>query len=453
VISTKLRRRAALTLLTVAALFSTAATALADPVIERVESKVSRNRRLTVVIEATFSGRGELRIEGDVNGKRVRKRKRVRRAGTKRLRVKIDAKQLRLRKLTEALVFDVKAVAEERDGGMVERPVQTTIPVPVVLLGGFGNELAPGGTSVFGVALNAATGGTYDLGTERPTMIAHDYASLDASLSELARELNKTVRAALRGTSFARVDVVGYSMGGLVARRWLADQGAGKVRRMVFLATPNEGAPLVQVIGLGLDSDLLGGALAGVIPGLGEASGLGDILDGVLDGTISPDTLRIFYPTYEWAFVTINVPFLGEQRIALTSNLLGTFGAFLPPELAGLDFNLDSPLTPLNAVGPDSRAAYFALGYSSLPTELLGVEIGTLDEVDFGALITGGDEFDPLSLATGEGDGLVPWRSLVMADTPGWSEAITATDLGVGTHVTILADPACITRVAEILSE
>ena len=81
------------------------------------------------------------------------------------------------------------------------------------------------------------------------------------------------------------------------------------------------------------------------------------------------------------------------------------------------------------------------------------MEIGTLDEVDLTALLAGGADFDPLSLASGEGDGLVPWRSLVMSDTPGWAGAITATDLGAGTHVTILADPICIARVAEILAE
>jgi pimeloyl-ACP methyl ester carboxylesterase len=434
-------------------LLAAAAPALADPVIERVDTEVSRNRRLTVVIEATFSGRGELRLEGDVNGKRIRKRKKVRRAGTRRMRVKLDAKKLRLRRLRESLVFDVNAIASERGGASVERPVLETIPVPVVLLGGLGNELGSGGMDAFALALDLAAGGAYVRDGDAPTLIVHEYPSLEGSLSELAKDLNKTVRSALRGTSFARVDVVGYSMGGLVARRWLADKGAGKVRRMVFLATPNEGAPLAQVAGVALGSDLLEGAIGDLVPGLGDASGIGDVLDGVLASTIAPDTLRIFYPTYDWAFATVNIPFLGEQRISLTSGVLDTFGALLPEQFRGLDFTLDSPLTPLNDVGPDDRADYHAIGYTALPTELLGVEIGTLDEIDLGGLITGGEEFDPLTLADGEGDGLVPWRSLVMADTPGWADAIESTDLGIGTHVTLLADPRCIARVAEIVAE
>jgi len=445
-------------LLASACILSAAAPARADPVIERVETSVSRNRCLTITIEATFSGRGEFRVEGTVNGKNVRKRKRVRRAGTRRFRVKLDAKKLRLRKLDQALVFDVSAVASERDGGVAERPVHETIPVPVVLLGGLGNELDGGGVDAFGLAVNDALGAAYQQDGKRPTMLVHEYASLDRSLRALAKGLHKTVRGALRGTSFGRVDVVGYSMGGLVARRWLADQGAGKVRRMIFLATPNEGAPLVQVLGLGLQTDALGGLLSGLIPDTGDGSAIGDALgtllgDGLLGDGLDADTLRTFYPTYPWLFVTVDVPILGEQRLALTPQLLNTFGAFLPEDLAGLDLDLDSPLRPLNDVAPDNRAVFYALGYTALPTDLLEVEIGTLDELDVTALLAGGEDIDPLSFLSGEGDGLVPWRSLVMADTPGWAAAIEATDLGVGTHVTILTDAACVARVAEILSE
>jgi len=412
-----------------------------------------------VTIEATFAGPGELRLEGDVNGKPVRVRKRVRRAGTRRLRVKLDAKRLRLRRLDEPLVFDVKAIADEIDGAMVERPLLETVPVPVIVLGGLGNELGPNGVGAFGLAVDLASGGSYEQDGKQPTMIVHEYASLDRSLPKLAKGLNKTVRAALRGTSFARVDVVGYSMGGLVARRWHADKGAGKVRRMVFLATPNEGAPLAQLLGIGLQTDLLDGALSALVPGLddtggiGGVGGVGDALAGLLGDVVSPDTLRTFYPTYPWLFITVPLPIVGDQRLAVTSELLETFGAFLPGELSGLQLDFDSPLTPLNRIAPDDRTEFFALGYSSLPTDLVGLEVGTLDEVDLTALLSGGDDFDPLSLASGEGDGLVPWRSLVMSDTPGWADAITATDLGVGTHVTLLADPICIARVAEILAE
>ncbi len=107
---------------------------------------------------------------------------------------------------------------------------------------------------------------------------------------------------------------------------------------------------------------------------------------------------------------------------------------------------------PASRRSPDASTSYFAIGYAALLTEQGGVEIGTVDEIDVTGLL-GGGEIDPLSLADGEGDGLVPWRSLVMADTPAWAPRIDATDLGAGTHVTLLTDPACIARVTEILTE
>ena len=445
-------------LLTAAALALLAAPSLAAPVIERVDADLSKRRRLTVVIEARFEGPGELRVEGDVNGRTVRKRKRVRRGGTTRLRVRVDAKRLRIRKLDQPLEFSLRAIAEEKDGTRVERAVDRSVPVPVVFLPGLGSE-SPGegglggalgdiGSLAFLAAVDLGAGGIYDTGGEDPALVVHPYASLSESLSSSANSLHKRVRRMLRGTSFACVDVVGYSMGGLVARRWAADHGRGKVRRMVFLATPNEGAPLAQLLGIGLESDLLGRFGSDLAPELGDLTDLlGVLVDGG-DGT--GNLLRTFYPTYPWLFVTLDIPFIGG-RLPVTQELIDNFGSFVPG-IDGLALDFSSPLTSLNAVGPDDRATYHAIGYSALLTEGLGIELGTVDEVDVTSLISGA-EIDPLALASGEGDGLVPWRSLVMADTPAWFERIDATDLGAGTHVTLLADPACIARVVELLTE
>lgn len=441
-------------LLAMAALALLAAPALADPVLERVDADVSKKRRLTIKVEARLEGRGELRIEGDVNGRTFRKRKRVRRGGATRFRVRIDAKRLRIRKLDEPLVFSLRAIAEEKDGSRVERAVDRSVPVPVVFLPGLGND-GPGGEGGLGdiaslaflAALDAGAGGAYQTGGDDPTLVVHPYASLTESLSASAKGLKKRVRRMLRGTSFACVDVVGYSMGGLVARRWAADHGRGKVRRMVFLATPNEGAPLAQLIGIGLESDLLGSLGGDLVPGLGDLSG---VLELLVAGDGTGDVLRTFYPTYPWLFVTLDIPFIGG-RLPVTQELIDNFGSFVPG-IDGLALDFSSPLTALNAVGPDDHATYHAIGYSALLTEGLGIELGTVDEVDVTGLISG-ETIDPLALASGEGDGLVPWRSLVMADTPAWFGAIDATDLGAGTHVTLLVDPACIARVVELLAE
>jgi triacylglycerol lipase len=55
----------------------------------------------------------------------------------------------------------------------------------------------------------------------------------------------RTLGAAVEGTGAARVDLVGYSAGGVVVRLWLADPvRALRARRVVLLGTPNHGTEL-----------------------------------------------------------------------------------------------------------------------------------------------------------------------------------------------------------------
>lgn len=432
------------------ALVATAGLALADPGIDRLETEVRKNRRLDIEVEATLGGRGEIRIEGNVNGRTVRFRKRVRKAGTKRARFKIDAKRFKLRKLDGPLTFDVTAIVEERDGASVEQVVQQTVAVPVVIVPGLGNELAPGGSDVFALALNLATGGAYTLDGKVPTLVVHDYTSLDSELTDLGKDLKSVARKSMRGSSFARIDAVGYSMGGLVIREWLAGKGRGKVRRAILVGTPNQGAPLAQVVSIALQTGQLGDAGGGLVPDLGDLGGLSDVLNLLGGEGEATEVLRVFHPTYPWAFIT--VPFLG--RVGLTQQLLDQFGG-LVPGLGDLPIDLSSPLTPLNAVGPDPDAEFFALGYTALLSdELGGAQIGTVDEIDLTPLLSGNTEdLDLTALADGDGDGLVPWRSVIMSDTPTWRTAITSTDLGAGNHFTLLADPAVIARIVQILGQ
>ena len=56
-----------------------------------------------------------------------------------------------------------------------------------------------------------------------------------------ARELGDSVDAVLARTGADRMDVVAHSMGGLATRAYLREHGGGKVRRVVFLATPQRG--------------------------------------------------------------------------------------------------------------------------------------------------------------------------------------------------------------------
>jgi triacylglycerol esterase/lipase EstA (alpha/beta hydrolase family) len=55
----------------------------------------------------------------------------------------------------------------------------------------------------------------------------------------------RALGAAARGTGARKVDVVGYSAGGVVARLWLRELGgAGLARHVVLLGAPNHGAGL-----------------------------------------------------------------------------------------------------------------------------------------------------------------------------------------------------------------
>lgn len=54
----------------------------------------------------------------------------------------------------------------------------------------------------------------------------------------IARDLGAHVDRVLRETGATQVDIVGHSLGGLVARYFMQTGGAGRVRRLVTLGTP-----------------------------------------------------------------------------------------------------------------------------------------------------------------------------------------------------------------------
>jgi triacylglycerol lipase len=56
-----------------------------------------------------------------------------------------------------------------------------------------------------------------------------------------AEELGRVVDDLLARTGSDRVDVLAHSMGGLATRYYMQNGGAGKVRRVAFLATPHRG--------------------------------------------------------------------------------------------------------------------------------------------------------------------------------------------------------------------
>jgi triacylglycerol lipase len=125
---------------------------------------------------------------------------------------------------------------------------------------------------------------------EVPVLLVHGYNGTPASMDALAARLRAAgrrvvavslpdqgtgdLRASARAlaeaadrSGAARVDLVGFSAGGIVARLWLAEPaGALRARRVVLLGAPNHGTELAGAAA-GLDPGLCDGACAQLAPG------------------------------------------------------------------------------------------------------------------------------------------------------------------------------------------
>ena len=146
----------------------------------------------------------------------------------------------RRRLLVVAAALVVVAVAGVavalRLAGPPERGAGTApAATPVVLVPGYGGT--PASLSVLERRLRTPL---------RPVVVAdlpdRGTGEMDASL----RALGRTVAA----TGARRVDLVGYSAGGIVVRAWLRQAGnATRARHVVLLGTPNHGAELATLAG------------------------------------------------------------------------------------------------------------------------------------------------------------------------------------------------------------
>lgn len=414
-------------------LFVLAATAVAAPDIGPVESKVKKGKKLTLKFEVTMAAPGEVHLEGDVNGVPVNLTKRFKKAATKRLRMRVNAGKLGFKSRDRSIDFNLTIRATEQSGAEDTKDASQIVAVPLIFLHGFGGDLSDEGISVFETAIDLTMPGAYDSEGDKPNLVLFTYDSLGTALPNLGAALETAVKQTLKATGFRKVDLVGHSMGGLVCRSYLARPGAAeKVRKCVFLATPNEGTPLAY--------------LASMATGIVSVDTLPEEFQdiaGELLNAETTDALSTFFPSYDW----IDAP-------ALLS--------FLLPDLS-------SPLTDLNAVAPAADVDFHAFAYSETAEgvgDAFGFTLGTVEKVDLNgvdltallALFTGGGEFAiedfPIdALVLGAGDGLVPYRSAVMSDVPAWKSALTVHDLGVGIHGAMPADPRVMLELAEILTD
>jgi pimeloyl-ACP methyl ester carboxylesterase len=137
--------------------------------------------------------------------------------------------------------FVRRAMQGLREGDAPALPQLDGTRAPVVLLHGFGV------TSAVLRPLEARIRRT----TGRPCVRLRLGCRLPLHLGDVRRSARRAERALerlARGAAFPRVDVIGHSLGGLVATYWLKriDQGR-RIRRVITLGTPHRGTPFAAL--------------------------------------------------------------------------------------------------------------------------------------------------------------------------------------------------------------
>jgi triacylglycerol esterase/lipase EstA (alpha/beta hydrolase family) len=117
-------------------------------------------------------------------------------------------------------------------------PVSQEEPGPVLLVPGYGGSTA----SLQPLADRLTAEG-------RDATVVAVPGDGTGDLTASAAALGAAADAARERTGADSVDVVGYSAGGVIARLWVADGGAGVARRVVTLGSPHHGTTLADLAG------------------------------------------------------------------------------------------------------------------------------------------------------------------------------------------------------------
>ncbi|MER7761717.1 alpha/beta fold hydrolase [Streptomyces sp. NPDC097619] len=197
--------------------------------------------------------------------------------------------------------------AREGAGGTEEPGATRTVRPPVILLHGFTDN-----RSVF-VLLRRALGGPALRRVE-----SCGYSPLTTDLRTAAARLARQVEEVCERTGHARVDLVGHSLGGLVARYYVQRMGGdARVRTVVTLGTPHQGtriAPLMDahplVRQMRPDSPVIEELR---LPAPGCTTRFVSFWSEFDQLMVPPDTARLTHPD----LITEDVPVTGIGHLAL----------------------------------------------------------------------------------------------------------------------------------------
>lgn len=144
-----------------------------------------------------------------------------------------------LRRFAENMRFPVEVTLQRGPLAGTARAV-VMIPLPTIIVPGYLSEVSGPEQDVLAAF---AQHGFRDAGPAQ-TLFWFSYRSLHMSLEQGARDLDAYVREVVLPATFAsKVNIVGYSLGGLVAR-WNVAYNPGwatLVNRLVLVGVPNEG--------------------------------------------------------------------------------------------------------------------------------------------------------------------------------------------------------------------